>query len=413
MAGYLIFLGDIRDDKGHLIRSAKDTHRDLCRDGIYSTRLALGQSTKDGMWAITKEKTFTDYFGMKTGDLVFFFYDRMIYGVSRLVDIGGDCKSWCYQDAWKPTFRDQASIDPTKIYPACVPEDRCVCFFEPYPEYYKLGIDMDEALCAYPSAFKALRVIEGISFIRMDDEEASALVALLTKKNIGVAPDRLFDPSVHTTIAGKITFDPSYRMTSSSVLSNYAVVDVDKISHEQMVEGALIEALTNGRDRDVLGKWDYVCHQVSASPAKPVGYMEWMDVFGYHVSEELAGKVPVQFAIDKYMVIEIKANQLFCRSKSGKETNATLACKAVVTQLMKYVDWIAKTYAGGSYPMVDAMIVANGFDEEFVEYFKANAIRNYNKGYREATPAIWDQIKLIKYSFDGSKIGFEQVYPSA
>ena len=38
--------------------------------------------------------------------------------------------------------------------------------------------------------------------------------------------------------------------------------------------------------------------------------------------------------------------------KRGKETAQMRASKAIANQLMKYVDWIAKNYASGNYPMV-------------------------------------------------------------
>ena len=59
--------------------------------------------------------------------------------------------------------------------------------------------------------------------------------------------------------------------------------------------------------------------------------------------------------------------------------------------------------------MVDACIVANGFDESFLSYCVNKCIRNYNSGYREAIPEIWKQLHFIEYKFDGKRITFELV----
>ncbi len=39
-------------------------------------------------------------------------------------------------------------------------------------------------------------------------------------------------------------------------------------------------------------------------------------------------------------------------------------------------------------------------------------VRNYNDGYRDATPAVWNSFDLIKYFFNGKNISFEKVFSS-
>ena len=74
MAGYFIVLGDIKNDKGKVLKSAKEILYDLCRYGTYSTNLFVNDEIKK--WSKQKVATFADYFGMKEDDYIFFFYGR-------------------------------------------------------------------------------------------------------------------------------------------------------------------------------------------------------------------------------------------------------------------------------------------------------------------------------------------------
>jgi len=426
MAGYLITLGDKRNEDLSIAVPVQDVFKNCCSTGTYSTWLSMKADSKKGTWARTKESTFSDYLGMQAGDLIFFFFERKIYGIGELINVGRDCKYWGYLGANKPLAYNAEDIVETRLYEEISPENRCVCFFKPYPQYYDIAIDMDEALTAYPSAFKSLRVIEGRSFIKMDDEETAALAALLIKNNANRYEDEpadiptpvVFSTSIHEQVEKKVEGSDGYDFTAASILENYDACEyvsgvADGIASEQMVEAALVEWLSTKKDT-FFDRWDYVCHQVAASPAKPVEYMEWIDVFGYKKCDSLTGfDIPIQFAIDKYFVVEIKRGKLSLASNRKKETQAQRDTKAVAVQVMKYVDWITKNYASGRYPMVSAMIVANSFDDEFIEYCRLNCMRNYNRGYRNATPAVWNEIKLVTYHFDGQKITFEQTYPQA
>ena len=116
---------------------------------------------------------FADFVSMKAGDNVYFFSDRKIYGVGVTKNIGEDCKYDNY-------------IDASKLLPNCNLHDlsylttrdsraRWVCFFEPGNHFLLKGVDMDDVLRYKPAAFKMLRAFEGLSFIKIDDEENRAL----------------------------------------------------------------------------------------------------------------------------------------------------------------------------------------------------------------------------------------------
>lgn len=411
MAGFFIVLGDKKDDNGRVIESAMSILDELCTYGYYSTNLHINNGTQ--IWAKTKVSTFTDYYRMRTGDYIFFIFNRKIYGVGELTNIEhtDDCKFWTYENANIPTT-------PTVSFPifdGINPKNRCICFFKPL-EYFSYAIDMDEALTAYPNSFKSLRVIQGRSLIKMDDEEAQALYATITKSNRACKGQTIdwntptFDNSKQIIAGNNIAKNPNYySFTIESLLTNYKIRGLDGINEEMAIETAVVERLITGSSV-VFDKLTYVSHQVSASPAKPVEYMEWMDVFGYKTTSSLMSKaISISFAIEQYYVIEIKRDPLGLKHKGNKYPQWVKSNKAVANQLMKYVDWTVKNYASGKYPMVKGIIVANGFDDDFIKYCKETCIRNYNSGYRDATPSVWNDIELIKYTFNGQTITFTKV----
>ena len=67
-----------------------------------------------------------------------------------------------------------------------------------------------------------------------------------------------------------------------------------------------------------------------------------------------AGLPPV---VTRYKVMEVKGRPL---DESGDET--------FIDQVLKYVDWVAATRAGGDYDAIDAYLVAPGFSEEVLKY---------------------------------------------
>jgi RecB family endonuclease NucS len=95
------------------------------------------------------------------------------------------------------------------------------------------------------------------------------------------------------------------------------------------IEAALMEILSNEKD-SIFGSWDYISHQVVASPFKPIDYMDKMDMFGFRYIKGFE-------TISKYLTIEIKKDA---------------AKKDVIDQVMKYVDWINEEYAYGDYGMI-------------------------------------------------------------
>ena len=86
MAGYIIGLDNL------------NSLRLYAENGVYATKL----SVPAGYWRVSHEGTFADYATMKPGDNLYFFIERQIYGVGRLLDVGGDCKWFNFPEAAKP-----------------------------------------------------------------------------------------------------------------------------------------------------------------------------------------------------------------------------------------------------------------------------------------------------------------------
>lgn len=367
MAGYVITLDSIES----LVRCVET--------GIYSTKMMQ----PDGVWRMNHEGTFADFLSMKAGDNVYFFIKRKIYGIGILVDVEGDCKFSSFIGSLSPNKiqnTEYHELDPMIDYRT--PENRCFCVFKPAPFFFSEGVDMDEALNSNPEKFRMLRALWKLSFVKIDDEENRALFDCILKRNEENLSDGTksyeFRCQYHDLIQ---TVELSrYRLSAYDLLLNASNED-KTIKHEMAIEAALCELLTQKNDT-IFGSWDYVSHQVVASPFKPIDYMDKMDIFGYRY-------IPGYPTISRYLVIEIKRD---------------VAQDDVMGQIMKYVDWINSEYAHNNYSMIEAYIVAADFSEEAVVARNEICQRTYLSGLRPAVTDIWRNVKLIKYEFTDNEL---------
>lgn len=346
------------------------------KTGTYSTNL----SEPNGKWMIHHEGTFADYLSMKEGDNIYFFIKRKIYGIGRIKNVQFDCKFLNYIGGDIPEKVNENDYkNKTPLLKNATPNNRCFCVFEPSPYFFENGIDMDDALKSNPAAFKMLRAMWKVSFIKIDDNENQALVDIILKRN----EDNLlsgndvfrYDDTEKNKIKKDLT--KAHRLTAYRILQSCAAKTL--IKHEMAIEAALCEILIKDNDTP-FGKWDYVSHQVVASPFKAVDYMDKMDVFGYRFISGYSTK-------SKYLVVEIKKD---------------VANTDVIEQIMKYVDWIQSEYAYGDYSMIEAYIVASDFSEDVVRRRNNECKRYFTKGYRPSIPCIWDAVRLIRYEYEES-----------
>ncbi|WP_175578061.1 hypothetical protein [Indiicoccus explosivorum] len=377
MAGYIFNL------------NSRDSLIDCIENGVYSTIINVPEN---GRWNRQIEGTFADFLSMKAGDNVYFFHERKIYGLGVLKKVGEDCKYLNFPESDLPVNPEYDEVRSNMLINEGLIniKNRCVCLFESSPEFFVRGVDMDDVLASNPQSFRMLRAFWKLSFVKVGDEENKALKDIILKSNEEnlrsgrgrFAHHANLHPHVMNTVNG------DYYLTSKNLLKNCSSDDL--IGHEMAIEAALIDVLS-AEDDTVFGKWDYISHQVIASPFKPIDYMDKMDIFGYRF-------IPSFDTISRYLLIEIKKD------------SATLDA---IEQLMKYVDWINQEYSHGDYSMICAFLVAYDFPEEVISYRRGFCERNYIKGRRPAITAKWRNVRLIKYSFNRTteKLEFTEVDP--
>lgn len=373
MAGYIMTLDSL------------ESLKNCIRTGTYSTNL----SEPIGSWKAHHEGTFADFLSMKDGDNIYFFIKRKLYGIGKITNIAFDCKFLNYEGADIPnTIGEQEYIKKEPLLPNATENNRCFCTFKPAPFYFENGIDMDEALSSNPNAYRMLRAMWKVSFIKIDDNENKALMDVILKKNEENLLNKSgvfdFKNDIHEEIANRVS--DVHRLTSKNILL-YASHG-EKIKHEMAIEAALCERLISSAEQP-FGKWDYVSHQVVASPFKAIDYMDKMDVFGYRFIDGFS-------TISKYLVVEIKKDD---------------ATVDAIEQTMKYVDWIQKEYAHGDYSMIEAYIVASDYSDEVIQKRNKECIRYFTKGFRPSESCIWNSVKLIRYIYNqcDRKIEFVEI----
>lgn len=374
MAGYVMNMND------------KEALISCIESGVYSTIL---NEPKNGKWKRPQEGTFADYFSMKPNDHIYFFNDRKIYGIGKIIDVSADCKYLNYIGADEPQNFSEMEYEARKpLLTLADVNNRCFCTFEPSPYFFLKGIDMDDALNSNPERFRMLRAMWKVSFIKIDDEEDKALLDVILKRNEEAlySEEGIFSYSKekHQYIARNVS--SLYRMSGYRLLMACINDKDNRIQHEMAIEAALCDILS--RDKGTLfGEWDYISHQVVASPFKAVDYMDKMDIFGYRY-------IKGYNTVSKYMTIEIKKD---------------VADVSVIDQIMKYVDWIQSEYAHGDYSMIEAFIVAADFPEEVIRLRDERCIRYYTKGFRPSVSCVWKGVRLIKYQYVEQKLEFVEV----
>jgi hypothetical protein len=372
MAGYVFLLSDL---------SFLD---DLILDGVYSTNM----SNPNGYWNTAMESTIADYMTMNEGDNVYFFSKRKIYGIGEIIKIKDQSILQNFPDSIIPKHFNYSAIKNDLLIDFGIKSasNRLLCCFKPSPYFFKEGIDMDDVLGSNPSKFRMLRLIYQVSFIKIDDEENQSMKDIILKRSL----EALSNPTTtntfttkyikkHKEISSKV--NANYRVSLEQVLPSFCNKITGELTHEMLVECAILNQLTRKvkNTTNIFGHWNYLSHQIGASPFKPIAYMDRMDIFGYSY---IPGFSPT---IEKYLVIEVKRQMAF---------------QIDLNQLMKYVDWIKNEYSNQDYSPINAFLVANDFEENIVDEAEKIIIINYTYGNRPTRPASWANLKLIKYSFD-------------
>lgn len=365
MAGYIFSMNDIQAMEYSI------------KEGIYSTNLNL---PKNQIWGVHHEGTFADYITMKKGDNIFFFHDRKIYGIGELINIKGDCKFLNFPDADLPNNFTFKEIRHKMIldFSSKSIQNRMLCTFKGSPYFFKNGIDMDEVLSSNPEKFRMLRSFWKLSFIKIDDSENKALIDIILKNNEKNLSSGKYTYTNSHHIHNRINYlvNSDYKVSSDNIMYNCSSSTGD-LKHEMALESGILDYISNKKTK-IFGYWDYLSHQVVASPFKPIDYMDKMDIFGYKY-------IPNFKTISKYLVLEIKKDK------------ATIED---INQVMKYVDWVNQEYSYGDYNMIEAFLVAHDFPQVVIDAKPDITIRNYIKTRRPPVPKKWSNLRLIKYNYN-------------
>lgn len=317
---------------------------DCIFNGIYSTQIIESKPNKSGnyKWIGPQEATFGDYSSMKEGDNIYFFFDRMIYGIGELNNIKFDCKFNNYPSSSLPNNQEYESIKTDLLFDFGINsnKNRWICTFKPSPYFFKKGVDMDEVLLSNPSKFRMLRIFSALSFLKIDDEENKALKDIIIKTNeqvLSIPTNNVFefDDTDHLKLYRKIK--EIYKLNIYDFLES--CINGTSIIHEMALEAGLLYQISQKHHDTikVFGEWDYIHHQVIASPFKPLEYIDKMDIFGYKY-------IPGFDVLSKYLLVELKKDS---------------ASEEDIEQVLKYVDWVKQEYAFGDYSMINAFLVAH------------------------------------------------------
>lgn len=377
MAGYVFAIGGDANPV--------DVIRECAEKGVYSTYL-------NSLSPLPFEGTLTDYMSMKPGDNIYFFCKRRYYGIGELISVGLDCKYCNYPHSSKrENFRYEDIRDDLLVdYGDESSHYRWLCTFKGSPCFFEEGIDTDEILTYKPNTFKMLRAFWKVSFIKLGDEENESLKEIFllrrqheTQTQMGVFPE---NGNTHTTIAAHDL--SAYIITPEEMLRT--CTNRDRAKHEMALEAAVVYDLCHDRIPE-LGYWDYVSHQVIASPFKPIDYMDKIDVLAMKYLPNT--QIPC-----KYLVAELKKDS---------------ADNGTIDQVLKYVDWVCSEYAYGDYEAIDACIIAAEYPDDIADYYRDVVQRYYMLGSHPVRNKQWNKLTLLKYTYSDGEISYLDVTPQA
>ena len=377
---------------GYIFAVAKDSWNYFCEENLKKGFFAPFVSMLDKTKTARQTKSiynvllasYADLVTMKAGDNIYFLSNRKLYGIGNAVNIDSDCKYDNYINASALLSDDQVETDSALTTQAT--NARWVCFFVPAPQFFKLGVDMDDVLRYKPNVFKMLRAFENRSFIKIDDEENRALKEYIFLENEKVGRSEevhfAFDDSLHASLHDR-DLSP-YILNLRKALEAH---DIDELRSEMLVEAFFLQKVAKGKI-PFMGSWDHLTHQLIASPFKPLKYIDKIDVFGYRFSEHYPDDPKL---ITKFLIIELK------KDKVNKST---------LEQSMQYVDWICDEYASGDYSLIEAYVLGPGIVRNTAQAKQDVCQRSYIASTHPVVQKKWTNVKFIQYQIEEDDISF-------
>ena len=280
---------------------------------------------------------------------------------------------------------------------------------------------MDEVLSS-PSAhfFWGLRFWKGFSFRQLGEEETRALLGIFLRRfhkdTEYLNPERSEEEHMNK-------IKDNFRGTFSAkklVAANPCeyLHDDGTFKKENWLHALVIEHL---KEND--SKWNELLYdpcrknvfrEVPASPPKPPIWADSIDVLttSHHPKRKEV--------TTHYTVIEIKKDEVV--ANSARQFNE------VVTQIMKYVEFLAENYTEGNYGAISAFYVAKGFSEQFMKFYEESLnvrlekesgvtpiVRLYVLDPHEEKPVkMWKNLELLEYGWNkaSNELGLSLVEPA-
>lgn len=422
--------------KGYIfIASDKESILAAVREGGFSVKLSFGaikdeaKKTRDvtsadlapGAKGTRNLKLFkilfsslADFVGVAAGDVVFFFTGRNLFGVGRVIGTpkAGSFLNYPSALAWPPPLKVPAK---EALETGTHPFGRVVVAFEPIGQWFEEGLDIDDALGASGAEIaQALRLMKGRSFHQLGHEETLWLAGLIirrlgaTGKELSLSQDDLKRARTLHLKIGNALLEP---MQVSDVVGAGSLDLLEKngrIKNESVLHGLLLEQIRSPSKQNAglvgapfthLDLLDCF-HEYWGSPAKQSQWADRIDVlacFGRRPLNERLHAVAPSF----FDVYEVKRD-----ARAG-----AVEPEELVTQGLKYVDFIVKRHTAGDYDPVRLTIVLakpkSSIEREFQEAVRKeiekNAIRRFTIGTRDTSARPnreWKAARLLLYSWD-------------
>lgn len=366
------------------------------------------QGTKTISWSSNQLDTFADYRTIQPGDFIFFFRNRRIYGAGRVVPKDGIV--WAFAGAADATIPLPSGKSRHKMTAKGIKSENPQHFLEHATVWVRFervagisaqGIDMDEVL-ALPAARPdwPLRFFLGRSFLQLESTETSSLLAVLRSRfhRGEPGPNDTGHPATPPPGAKKLEIRDLVAARPEYVNSG------GRVNQERLLHGLLIEALWENPSwqlddarHGVSSTTSELYHEFFASSAKPQVYANKIDV--------LRRVGPEEGVITGLDLFEMK------------QGSVTAADSRSVTQLMKYVDYIALNHAGGDYSLVRGWFIGHDFSPEVIDSVadQSSAGGWFHRTFmRDPTarepPQPWMECHLLRYRWNVERRSID-LYP--
>ena len=390
--------------------------------GVWQPPVKKHSDWKVDAWNPAQVGTFADYLTLSPGDKVFFFRNRIIYGVGEICapsNLGGKKAALLnYEESYKPSPPEPIAEEAIyKGYKESVDWKRLrvVFCFVPSPMFFNKGIDMDEVLSS-PQAhfFWGLRFWKGYSFRLLGEEEVRGLVEIFLRRfNV----DKELEPMISKSELLKHVEGHFHGYLSANKIldeDSNKLIGKGYVVNENWLHASIIESLKENDKSWNSQLFDpnrkNVFRQVPASPPKPPIWADSIDILSTTSSHWPKYKE----ITTHYSIFELKKDDVEVPNNEKAED----FFNSRMIQPMKYVDFIAKNYTSGNYGAITAYYIAHRFSNRIKRLFKVSAAlegtednlnliplkRMYVLDSHDERPTkIWNDIHLMEYYWDGTE----------